>query len=133
LTLAPAMAHPLLHVVATQPELLVTHAQGYAALAADEWRAWAAHWRRRAWLTAATVVCAAVTAVLCGVAVLLWVVTPQVPVGLMWVLWAVPAVTLVPAVWCAVLLLTTADEQPWQAVQAQLALDVAAWRTPGPV
>lgn len=126
------MAHPLLHVVATQPELLVMHAQGYAALAADEWRAWAALWRRRAWLTAATVVCAAVAAVLCGVAVLLWVVTPQVPAGLMWVLWAVPAVPLVLALCCVALLRATADVQPWQAVQAQLALDVAAWRTPAP-
>ncbi len=126
------MAHPLLHVVATQPELLVTHAQGYAALAADEWRGWAALWRRRAWLTAATVVCAALAAVLCGVAVLLWVVTPHMPAGLTWVLWAVPAVPLVPALWCAALLRATADVQPWQAVQAQLALDVAAWRTPAP-
>ena len=126
------MAQPLLHVVATQPELLVMHAQGYAALAADEWRAWAALWRRRAWLTAATVVCAAVAAVLCGVAVLLWVVTPQVPAGLIWVLWAVPAVPLVWALCCVALLRATADVKPWQAVQAQLALDVAAWRTPAP-
>ncbi len=126
------MAHPFLHLVTTQPELLVAHAQGYAALAADEWRTWMAHWRRRVWLTAATVVCAGVAAVLGGVAVLLWAVSPPLPSGLAWVLWAVPAVPLALAFWCAALLNATAEVLPWQAVHAQLALDVAAWRGPGP-
>ena len=124
------MAHSLLRLVTTQPELLAEHAQGYVELAAEELRICLAYWQRRLLLVTLAVVSAAVAAALGGVALLLWVLTPHLPPGAAWLLWAVPACPLALTLGCVAGLRTSVTTHPWQAVQAQLVLDVAAWRTP---
>jgi len=127
-----AVVHPLLRLMATQPELLAEHAQGYAALAADEMGACLAHLRRQLWLLALAILGATLALVLGGVAVLLWAVSADLPGGSPWLLWAVPACPLVLSGWCVVRLRAASGVPLWQALRAQLALDAAAWRKPGP-
>jgi hypothetical protein len=122
----PAMTHRFLQLATTQPALLVAHAQGYAALASEEWGCWLAHWRRRFWLTLFTVVCASLAAALGGVGILLWAVTPEWPAERAWVLWAVPLTPLALALWGMAVLRATTIVQPLRTMREQLALDMAA-------
>jgi len=127
------MAPLWLRLVVTQPALLAEHAQGYVELAGEELAAWLAHWRQRLWLAALATVSAGAAAVLAGVAVMLWAVSPAspaLPAWAPWVLWAVPLAPLALALWCAARLRAPARLHPWQAVHEQLALDAAAWQPP---
>ena len=86
------MLHPLLHLIATKPQLLADHAQAYAELAAVEVGEFSAAWRRRAVLFAIAAFCMALALVLAGVAVMLWSVLPVSQMQAPWALVAVPLV-----------------------------------------
>lgn len=86
------MLHPLLHLIATKPQLLADHAQAYAELAVVEVGEFSAAWRRRAVLYAAAAFCMGVAVVLAGVAVMLWSVLPVAQMQAPWALIAVPLV-----------------------------------------
>lgn len=95
------MIHPLLYKLATQPELFVEHASGYAELAALEAQAAARAWRRRLILLALAVLMAASAFVLSGMAVLLAAALPVAQMPLPALLLALPLGAWTAAALCA--------------------------------
>lgn len=94
------MLHPLLHLVATQPRLLLDHAEAYADLVAEEIANASAAWKRRALLSAIAMFCLGVAVVFAGVALMLWAVTPVIQNRELWILVAVPLLPLVIGLLC---------------------------------
>ena len=95
------MIHPLLRLIATQPQLLADHAESYADLVGEELGKTTAVWKKRVLLNAAALCLLGVAAVLAGVALMLWAVTPAANIHAAWALLASPAVPALLAVWCA--------------------------------
>lgn len=93
------MLHPIFHLVATQPQLLGQHAQAYGELVSTELSTQAHAWSRRAVLAALALCLAIVTAVLAGVATMLWATLLSDP-RLAWVFIVVPSVPGVAALVC---------------------------------
>lgn len=122
------MAHSLLRLVASQPELVAEHAQGYMQLAEEELIRFMAYCRLRLWLTVCAVCAATAAVMLAGVSLLLWATTFAGPQAATWMLWAVPAAPALLAGACVLRLRALMLQRPWRAVQAQWALDEAAWR-----
>lgn len=94
------MLHPLLHLLATKPQLLADHAQAYAELAAVEVGEFSAAWKRRAMFLTVAAFCMGLAVVLAGVAVMLWSVLPVSQMQAPWALVAVPLVLVVIGVAC---------------------------------
>lgn len=94
------MIHPLLHLIATRPHLIAEHAEAYAELAADELSRAAAAWKLRIALQAIGVGLIAVAAILGGVALMLWAVTPPNELHAPWALIVAPLAPLVVALGC---------------------------------
>ena len=94
------MIHPLLRLVATQPQLLADHAEAYAGLVADEFGKTGAVWKRRVLLAVIAISLIGVAAVLGGVALMLWAVLPATSIQAPWALFAAPAVPALAAVAC---------------------------------
>ncbi len=92
--------HPLFRLIATQPQLLALHAEAYAELVAEEMGQVAIVWKRRAMLNIVALSCLGLTAVLAGVALLLWAVIPATQMQATWALIAVPLFPLAVASWC---------------------------------
>jgi hypothetical protein len=90
------MLNPLLQLIATQPELLAHHAQGYARLLRQELGEHLAWCQRQAFLRMAALCAAGVGAVLSEVAVMLYAVTPSLDAVAVAVLVITPT-----AVWLA--------------------------------
>lgn len=97
------MIHPLLRLVATQPQLLADHAEAYAGLVGDEIGRSAASIKQRVLLNAVALCLLGVAAVLTGVSLMLWAVIPAANVQAPWALIAAPAAPAVVAVVCALL------------------------------
>lgn len=95
------MIHPLFHLIATRPQLLVDHAEAYGELAGEELAKLTARWRRRIALTAVALCCVGVAATLGGVALMLWAVIPAANIQAPWALFAAPALPALVALWCA--------------------------------
>jgi hypothetical protein len=120
--------HPLLALLATRPQLLVDHAQAYAALFNEEFDQACASWRRRAILQAVALCCLGVAAVLAGVALMLWAVSPELPIRGPWILWATPLLPLLVAVACLVMARRQADDQAFANLSRQISADMAMLR-----
>lgn len=93
--------HKLLHLITTRPQLLVEHAEAYAALASEEFPRIGAAWKRRALFDALALCGATLSAGLAGVAVMLWASLPAVPPQASWALVGIPLLPLVVAALCA--------------------------------
>lgn len=93
--------HPLVRLVATQPELLVEHAGAYAGLVGEELGKTAAAWKLRVVLNMAALCLLAVSAVLAGVALMLWATVPAAQLQAPWALIAAPAIPALIAIGCA--------------------------------
>ena len=89
--------HPLLILLVTKPQLLVDHAQAYAALCHEDWGLAHNAWQKRFLWQAVALFSLSVAVVLGGVAVMLWAVTPVAQMHQPWVLWLTPAVPLLVA------------------------------------
>lgn len=96
------MIHPVLRLVASQPELLAEQACAYASLFSEEMLLGSTELKRRLMLYLSGTACLMVAAVLTGVAILLWcslpaagdrapwlfVLTPALPAHAgLWILW----------------------------------------------
>ena len=97
------MIHPLLRLVASQPQLLADHAEAYAGLLGDEIVRSAARLKHRVLLSAIALCLGGAAAVLAGVAVLLWAALPPASIQAPWALIAVPGVPAAAAIVCALL------------------------------
>ena len=97
------MIHPVFQLIASRPQLLAEHAAGYGALLSAEAARVGSAWQRRLLLLVAGVGCLGITAVLAGVAVMLWVSTSgATATNLSWVLVAVPLTPGLLGLWCLV-------------------------------
>lgn len=95
------MIHPLLRLIATQPQLLADHAESYAELVGEELGKTTAVWKKRVLFNAIALCLLGVALVLAGVALMLWAVVPAVNIHAPWALIAGPAVPALLALWCA--------------------------------
>lgn len=94
------MIHPLLRLVATQPQLLADHAAAYAGLVGEEIGRSINGVKQRVMLVSIALGLIAVAAVLGGVAVMLWAVIPTASMHAPWALIAAPGVPAVVGVVC---------------------------------
>ena len=122
------MMHPLLHLIATRPQMLADHAEAYAELVTSELGAVSATWKRRAVLSAVALCCVGVAAVLAGVAVMLWAVIPQASMQAPWALLVAPLVPLGMAVICGLMARPASDVGPFDNVRQQLQADMVMFR-----
>ena len=125
------MMHPLLHLIATQPQLLADHAEAYGDMVAAEASAVAAAWKRRAMLNAVALCCLGVCAVLTGVALMLWAVTAAASIHSGWALIAAPLVPGVAALVCLMAARSPAnseDSGAFSKVKQQVRADLAMLR-----
>jgi hypothetical protein len=97
------MIHPLLRLIATQPQLLADHAEAYAGLVSEDLSRTASIWTQRVVLYVVALAFVAVALVLTGVALMLWSVTPAASMNAPWALIATPAVPFVIAIACGLL------------------------------
>ena len=125
------MPHPLLHLVASRPELLVEHAQGYVDLASAEVSAVSARWKRGALLSAAALCCLVAALVLVGVALMLWAAIPSVQMPAPWLLVVVPLPPLALALWCLLAARAPAAGGAFEQLRRQLNADMALLREVG--
>lgn len=122
------MLHPLLHLIATQPQLLADHAEAYADLLGEELGSASALWKRRALLVGAGLCCVGVAAVLAGVALMLWAVVPAADIHAPWALVVVPMLPAGAAVACLVAARRQESSGAFSHVRNQVKADVAMLR-----
>jgi hypothetical protein len=125
------MLRSLLHLFANQPQLLAEHAQAYADLLGSETGQALGAWRRRALLNVSALFSAAVAAVLLGVALMLWAVTPGASSGALWVLVLVPLPPAAVALWCWRSAQVPPQVRPFDNVREQLQADLKVLREAG--
>jgi hypothetical protein len=122
------MIHPLLKLIATEPEVLGDHVEAYADLVGEEVKKTGSAWAQRfAWYASALGLLA-VGLVFVGVAIMLWAALPPSGFQAPWVLVAVPVVTLAGAVACILMARRHPIESAFDNVKKQLSADMAMLR-----
>ncbi|MEO5775007.1 MAG: hypothetical protein ABIQ32_12945 [Sphingomicrobium sp.] len=121
------MIHPLLRLVATQPQLLADHAEAYAGLVGEEIGRSAASLKHRMLLSAIALCLVGVAAVLAGVALMLWAVVPPADMQAPWALIAAPAVPAVIALVCGLMSRQKPTDR-FAALKQQVAADLVMLR-----
>ncbi len=122
------MIHPLLRLIATEPQILGDHVEAYAELVGDEVKKTSSAWATRLGLYLAALCLLGVGLVFTGVALMLWAALPPSGFQAPWVLVAVPAVTVVAALLCAILARRSPIENAFDNVKKQLSADMAMLR-----
>lgn len=120
--------HPLLHLIATQPQLLAHHAEAYAELVASEIVKVSAAWKRRAMLNAMALCSLGVAAVLAGVALMLWAVIPAAQVQAPWTLIVAPLFPVAVAAWCLMMARWQGDSGLFDNLRRQVQADMSMLR-----
>ena len=122
------MFHPLLHLIATRPELLAEHAEGYVDLVAGEVAGTWLGLKQQVIFGIAALLCVAVSLVLMGIALMLWAVTPVASMPAPWLLVAVPVPSMALALWCALRAPTPTADQAFMRIRQQVRADIALLR-----
>lgn len=122
------MIHPLLRLIATEPQILGDHVEAYAELVGDEVKKTGAAWGSRIALYLAALGFASVTLVLVGVALMFWAAIPVNGMPMAWLLIVVPATTAVAALACYLLARRNPIENAFDNVKKQLNADMAMLR-----
>jgi len=122
------LMHPLLRLVASQPQLLVDHAEAYAELATVEIGQVSADWTRRVVMNAAGLCGLGVAAVLAGVALMLWAVLPLPGTPASWALIVVPLLPFAAALGCLGLARSRGHGAAFDALRRQVRADLAMLR-----
>jgi uncharacterized membrane protein YqjE len=125
------LLQPFLRLISTRPELLGDHAQAYAELFSSELGSAAANLKRRVLLTGLALCGIGVGAVLAGVALMLWAVTPAAQAPALWVLACVPLPPLALAIACLVAANQKGQEKAFDHLRRQAAADLALFRQAG--
>lgn len=120
--------HPLLKLVASQPQLLVDHAQAYAELMAAELPRTALRWKREALLKALALVGLLAALLLGGMALLLWAALPGPAMPQPWLLIVVPLLPATGAIGCLLAASTRAESPAQGSLQQQFSADLAMLR-----
>lgn len=122
------MIYPFLHLIATQPQLLADHVEAYAELVSDEMDRASSAWRKQAVLNAVALCCVGVGAVLAGVALMLWAVTPVANIRAPWALLVGPLLPLIVGMACRVAAQSKETGRTFDNVRVQLKADMAMLR-----
>jgi hypothetical protein len=122
------MIHPLLHLIATRPQLLAEHAEAYAELLGDELGRTATAWKLRFVLGAIGLGLIAVAVVLTGVALMLWAVIPPAQMHAPWALIVAPLTPLVIALGCLARAGQAAGSVAFADLKEQMRADLAMLR-----
>ena len=122
------MIHPLLRLIATEPQILGDHVEAYAELVGDEVKKTSSAWSLRIALYLAALALACVAIVLTGVAVMLWATLPPSGFQVPWLLVVVPAAGFVAAIVCVLLARRNPVENAFDNVKKQLSADMAMLR-----
>ncbi|KNZ31471.1 MAG: hypothetical protein AD742_15785 [Methylibium sp. NZG] len=125
------MLHPLLQLVATRPQLLAEHVGAYAEVLVAQIGSASVAWRRRAICFAVGVCCAALAAVLGGVALMLWAVTPPSNIHAPWALFAGPFAPALVSVACFLAARRGGEVNSLHALREQLRADLQMLREAG--
>ncbi|MDP2369484.1 hypothetical protein [Rhodoferax sp.] len=125
------MLHPLFRLIATQPELLAQHAQGYTELVSQEFERVSSVWKRQATLRLAALCSLCVAVALAGVAFMLWAVIPAIQMQAPWALLVAPLLPLALAGWCLLALRPTGPPRSFDNVRQQWEADLAVLREVG--
>ena len=120
--------HPLLKLIATQPQLLADHAEAYASLVSAELGIASTALKRRAMFSAAALCSFGVTAVLGGVALMFWGVVPLANSPAPWLLIAAPLAPALLAVACLLAARSPAEAAPFDNARLQVKADMAMLR-----
>ena len=120
--------HPLIRLIATEPQLLADHAEAYASLVSAEFGTASSALKRRAVLGAAALCCLGAAAVLGGVALMFWGVVPLATSQAPWVLIVAPAVPAVLAIVCLLAARSSESAAPFDNVRSQAKADMAMLR-----
>ena len=123
------MIHPLFRLIVSDPQLIVDHVEAYSELFAEEVGAATAQWKKRAVMHALSVLCAFVTLLFAGVAVMLWAVVPVERMNSPWALVGVPVIPLVLAVWSYFAARAPQTGDGFNVIREQLAADAAMLRS----
>lgn len=118
------MIHPLVRLIATEPHLVAEHVGAYAALIECEAKEVQRRWTLRVVLSIFALCCLGVAAVLTGVALMLWAVTPALSTEAQWALGAAPAVPAVVAIGAGLAARRPAAQRAFAAIQAQIRADL---------
>lgn len=124
--------HPLLTLLATKPQLLVDHAQAYAALFSEEFSLARAQWRKVVLWQALALCFLGVTAVLGGAALMLWAVTPVAQIHTPWLLWLTPLLPLAMATACQLAARKQTRRDAFANLSQQIDADMAMLREVAP-
>lgn len=122
------MIHPLLHLLATRPQLLADHAEAYAGLLGTELADASLVWKRRALLSAVALCSLGVSAVLAGVALMLWAVNPAAQIQAPWALLAAPLLPAGAALACLLAARADAGCGAFDQVRRQIKADFTMLR-----
>jgi len=118
---------PLLHLVATQPHLLVDHVEAYAALVDEEMGEAISYWKSRTLMNAIALLLLIVGVILGGVAAMLWMVVPISHTTPVWGLIVIPVTPLSVALLC-LLVRPRAPSSMFADLKGQLATDLRMLR-----
>lgn len=118
------MIHPLVRLLATEPQLLAEHVGAYAELIGCEAKEVQRRWTLRVALSIFALCCLGVAAVLTGVALMLWAVTPALSSEAQWALGAAPAVPALVAIGAGLAARRPAAQRAFAAIQAQIHADL---------
>ena len=120
--------HPLIRLIATEPQLLADHAEAYASLVSAELGSASSAFKRRAVLGAVALCFVGVAAVLGGVALMFWGIVPMSTSAAPWVLIAAPVVPAVLAIVCLLAARSSVDAGRFENVRSQVKADMAMLR-----
>jgi hypothetical protein len=122
------MIYPFLHLVTTQPQLVADHVEAYAELVSDDIGEASIAVKRQVMLNAVALCSLGVGAVLSGVALMLWAVTPVATIQAPWALIVGPLLPLAVAIGCRLASQTKRSGKTFDNVRAQLMADMAMFR-----
>jgi hypothetical protein len=118
----------LLQLLITQPDLLVEHASAYAELASADAKQASQDSKHKILWSAAFLCCFSVSAVLAGIALMLWVSAAEGSIRSAWVLLATPLVPLAAAFACLKMCNPKAQAPAFAKVREQIAADMRMLR-----
>jgi hypothetical protein len=124
--------HPLLALLVTRPQLLLDHAQAYAALFQKELAQVRTSWQKWFLWQAVALCSLGAAVVLGGVALMLWAVTPMADIHAAWALFVVPLLPLVMAAVCSRLASQQNQNDAFASLIWQINADLAMCRTVAP-
>jgi hypothetical protein len=114
----------LFTVFMAQPDLLLEHANAYAALVSDDIKSASTAGKQSAVWGAALLCCVGVAAVLAGGALMIWATVAENAIRLPWVLLATPIAPLIAAAFCFKKFRPQSDAPAFAKLRHQIAADM---------